>query len=247
MNRYIKKIFTFLSAICIGTVMQGQSHYNAWFRSTFKFAAGEKFEVDAEVQHRRQNGYANTWLLNKNLLLSYRNWIHYKHNRNIVLSLSPFARFAHYKTGQHQANQTGGPANETRFSGAFTIRYSILNKVFAAYRTAVAYRIFENKQPRIVRVRNRLGFRIPVNSHLDIGIYNELLLNVSGTNMAHFYDQHRIGVNLNYRVFSNLKTDMGYMNISRLPPADDKMVHEHIIYLNMTLQWSSKKNGTTTS
>ena len=230
-----------VAGLYITQTVQAQQHYNAWFRSTLRIPAGEKFKVDAEFQHRRQNGWDNTNMLDRNLMFTFRNWLHYQYNGNLKISVSPFAYFSNYKIIQKPDDDKENPNSEIRFSGAVELQHRVLKELYMVDRIAIEYRIFENTQPDITRLRNRFGFRYDFTEKLKMGIYDELFINASGTGTAHFYDQNRMMLNVEYNVLSNLKLDMGYINLSRLPLTGSKSMREHNIYLNLTLQWKNRE------
>ncbi len=98
--------------------LQAQHHYNAWFRSVLSVYVGKKFKIDNEFQHRRQNGFDNANLLDKNLMFTFRNWVYYQHNEDVKFSLSPFAYFSNYKIIQKREDENTQPNKEIRFSVA---------------------------------------------------------------------------------------------------------------------------------
>lgn len=75
---------------------RAQIHNNAWIRMTLGFSATKRIKIEAELQHRRQNGIENSDMLDKNLLFSVRTWIHYQYKPWFRLSASPFAGYRHY-------------------------------------------------------------------------------------------------------------------------------------------------------
>lgn len=222
--------------ITIAQTLQAQHHYNAWFRSTLSVPIDEKFKVDNEFQHRRQNGFDNENLFEKNLMFTYRNWVHYQHSEDVKFSVSPFAYFSHYKIIQKQTDEIVSPISEIRFSTAVEWQHEILKKFYIVDRSAVEYRIFDNNQTDITRLRNRFGFRYDFAEKLNLGIFDELLFNLSGTSQYHFFDHHRLGLNVEYRVIPTVKMDLGYMYISRLPLINTTKLYENNFYLNLTYQ-----------
>ena len=94
---WFKKLLITAIWISIAQTLQAQQHYNAWFRSTLSVPVGNKFKIDNEFQHRRQNGFENKNMFDKNLMFTLRSWVHYQHKEDIKFSFSPFAYFSHYK------------------------------------------------------------------------------------------------------------------------------------------------------
>lgn len=233
---WFKKLLITAIWISIAQTLQAQQHYNAWFRGTLSIPVGKKFKIDNEFQHRRQNGFENENLLDKNLMLAYRTWVQYQHNEDVKFSLSPFAYFSNYKIIQKQSDEVVSPNSEIRFSAAVELQHIIVKKFYVVDRTAIEYRMFDNNQSDITRLRNRFGFRYDFTEKLKLSIYDELLFNLSDTTQHHFYDHDRIGLTLEYKVLPNLKFDIGYIHIARLPMTSTTKLHENNIFLNLTYQ-----------
>jgi hypothetical protein len=233
---WFRRLLTVVIWICIAQTLQAQQHYDVWLRMTLSVPVGKKFKIDNEFQHRRQNGFENANLFDKNLMFTFRNWVHYQHNENIKFSLSPFAYFSNYKVIQKPADETAQPNSEIRFSAAFELQHSIVKKFYVMDRTAVEYRIFDNNQSDISRLRNRLGFRYDLTDKIKLLIFEELLFNLSGTTQYHFFDHDRIGLTLESKVLTYLKLDIGYIYITRLPLTSTTKLHENNIILNLTYQ-----------
>ena len=235
-----------VTVICISVVqtLQAQDHYNVWFRGALSISVGEKFKIDNELQHRRQNGFENENMLGENLMFAYRNWVHYQHNEDIKFSLSPFAYFKNHKIIQKLSDETATPNSEIRFSAAVELQHEILKKFYIVDRSAIEYRIFDNNQTDITRLRNRFGIRYDFAGKLKVGIFDELLFNLSGTTYHYFFDHDRLGLNVEYKLVPNVKFDIGYMHITRLPLTSTTKLHENNLYLNFTYQLKEhKKEG----
>ena len=233
---WFKKLLTTAIGIFIASNALAQQHYNAWLRGTLSLTAGKKFKIDNEFQYRRQNGFGNANLFDKNLMFTYRNWVHYQHNTAITFSLSPFAYFAHYKIIQKQTDEIASPNKEIRFSAAVALQYEIMKNFYIVDRTAIEYRVFDNNQSDVVRLRNRFGLRYDFTDKVKLTVFDEMLFNLSGTTQYHFFDHDRIGLSLEYIALPYLKFDIGYIYITRLPMTSTTKLHENNIFLNLTYQ-----------
>ena len=233
---WFKKLLTAAIWVSIAQTSQAQQHYNVWFRGTLSVPVGKKFKIDNEFQHRRQNGFDNANLFDKNLMFTFRNWVHYQHNEDVKFSLSPFAYFSHYRIIQNKTDETVTPNNEIRFSAAVELQHSIVKKFYVVGRTAIEYRVFDGNQSDITRLRNRFGFRYDFTGKIKLSVFDELLFNLSGTTQHHFFDHNRLGLNLEYKVLPYLKFDIGYIHITRLPVTSTTKLHENNIFLNLTYQ-----------
>lgn len=234
-----RKLLMLALGLSFASVLQAQHHHNAWFRGTLSLPVSHKFQFDNEVQHRRQNGADNNNLLDKNLMYTYRSWVHYRHSEDVKFSVSPFAYFANYQVIQKPADELTTPSNEVRFSAAMELQHQLFKKFYVVDRNAAEYRIFQNGQPDITRFRTKLGVRYEFSSHLKLTAFDELFLNMSGTSVSNFFDQKRLGLDLECSITSALKCDVGYLHLTRKPlaPVDGvTKLKEHNVFLNLTYQ-----------
>ena len=241
---WFKKLLTTAIWISIAQTLQAQHHYNAWFRSTLSVPVDEKFKIDTEFQHRRQNGFEHKNMLDKNLMFTLRSWVHYQHNSAIKFSFSPFAYFSHYRIVQNKTDETVTPNSEIRFSAAVELQHIIVKKLYVVDRTAIEYRMFNNNLSDITRLRNRFGFRYDFTDKIKLSVFDELLFNITGTTHDHFFDHDRLGLNLEYTVLPYLKFDIGYIHIARLPLTSTTKLNENNIFLNLTYQLHKRTKTT---
>lgn len=217
-----------------------QYQHNAWFRGTVNVSLSSKLTLDTELQHRRQRSPNTSNFLGENLLHSYRNWLHYQHQPYLKFSLSPFAYFNHYKILQSEDDRLGTPNHEVRFSAAFEIQLPLAQNFYIIDRSAVEYRVLSNASSDITRFRNRLGVKYDLNNRLHFTLSNEFILNTSGVPLTHFFDQNRIGFNVEYQVLNNLKFDLGYIHLIRFPVHATSALYEHNIYFNLAYKLFQK-------
>jgi hypothetical protein len=107
-------------------------------------------------------------------------------------------------------------------------------------RTAIEYRAFEGSIENTTRLRNRLAFRYDFNSNYNVAIGDEILINTTGTDALHIFDQNRIFTNFSYKLNSALKLDIGYIYISRLPQINLDLIDDNNFYLNFTYTLNKK-------
>lgn len=229
----IKRWILLTAVLCITGRLLAQSHDNAWFRGTLSMPAGKTIKIDAELQHRRQNGAGNFNMLDKKLMFSARSWIHYQYRRNIRFSLSPFAYFFHYKIIRHPADELAPPFREIRFSAAAELQTRVVKDLDAALRTAVEYRVIENLPCPMTRLRNRLMLRYSATRNLQVYTYWELFLNVPGAGSSRPFDHNRLSAGLDYSILPNLRLELGYIYIMRQPPGND-LIYENNLFVSLT-------------
>lgn len=192
-----------------------QEHTNSWFRATLSIPVTVKIKTDIELQHRRQNDFESDNLFDKNLMYTFRTWIYYKQNKDVVYAISPFAYFSNYKIIQKESDAVAKPTNEYRFSASVELQHELANKFFIVDRTAIEYRVFEGAIENVIRLRNRLAFRYDFNATFNVNIGDEIFINASGTNALHIFDHNRLFANFSFKPKPAVKFDIGYIYISR--------------------------------
>lgn len=224
--------------IMITQTLSAQPHYNLWFRASLSFPLGPKFIIDNQFQHRRQNGFENTNMLDQNLMFTYRIWLNHQHNEHVRFSISPFAYFSQYRIIRKQEDESTQPNREIRFSAAVEMEQKIWKKFYVLNRTAIEYRLFY-KHANIIRSRNRLELRYHFTDKVKLSVLDEIFLNAAGTPTTHIFDHNRIGFNLEYKALPRLKFEAGYLYITRLPLTYTTQINENNFYLNVTYQLPS--------
>ena len=212
---------------------QAQMHDNAWMRTTLGFSVAKKIKVDAELQHRRQNGFGNLNMLDKNLMFSARTWIHYQYKPWFRLSASPYACFRHFKPIANQNDEKVVAARETRFALAADLRPQIAEKFTVIYRVSMEYRLLDNYPSAVVRLRSRTGLSYRINQRSTALAYNEIFVNANVASREHAFDHNRIAISLEYEI-KHVKLEAGYVYITRLPLQANNLLYENNLFLNFT-------------
>lgn len=176
-------------------------------------------------------------------MYTFRTWLYYKQNKDVVYTISPFAYFSNYKIIQKESDAAAKPTNEYRFSASVELQHELVNNFFIVDRTSIEYRVFEGSVENVIRLRNRLAFRYDINSNYNVAIGDEIFINASGTNTLHIFDQNRIFSNFSYKPNSAVKLDLGYIYISRLPQNNIDLIEENNIYLNFTYTLHEKPHS----
>ena len=228
--------------LIIASKTVAQEHTNSWFRTTLSVPVTEKIKTDLELQHRRQNDFESDNLFDKNLMYTFRTWVYYKQNKDVVYALSPFAYFSNFKIIQNESDAASKPSNEYRFCASVELQHELVDKFYIVDRTALEYRVFEGTIENVVRLRNRLAFRYDLNSNFNTTIGDEIFINASGTDSQHIFDHDRLFANFSYKLNPSFKFDLGYIYISRLTKSNIDLIDESNIYLNFT--YTFRKNNT---
>jgi hypothetical protein len=200
----------------------------------------EKVKTEVELIHRRQNDFESNNLFDKNLMYATRTWIYYKPNKDVVYGISPFANFSNYKIIQKESDAVAKPTNEYRFTASLELQHQLAKNFYVVDRTAIEYRAFEGSIENTTRLRNRLAFRYDFNSKYNVAIGDEILVNTTGTDAQHIFDQNRIFTNFSYKLNSSVKLDLGYIYISRLPQINLDLIDDNNFYLNFTYTFQKK-------
>ncbi len=230
----ISNLFVILLVLFFAENTVAQKHTNSWFRTSLSIPVKEKIKTDFELQHRRQNDFESDNLFDKNLMYTFRTWIYYKQNKDVVYGISPFAYFSNYKSIQKESDAVAKPTNEYRFTASIEWQHELATKFYIVDRTAIEYRVFEGAIENTTRLRNRLAFRYDFNSKYNVAIGDEILVNTTGTDAQHMFDHNRIFTNFSYKPNSVVKFDIGYIYISRLTKNSIDLIDESNFYLNFT-------------
>jgi hypothetical protein len=234
MKSKINAILTVLLVTFFAPKIVAQDHTNSWFRTTLSIPITEKIKTDIELQHRRQNNFESDNLFDKNLMYTFRTWIYYKQNKDVIYGISPFAYFSNYKSIQKEGDADAKPINEYRFTASVELQHELATKFYVVDRTAFEYRAFEGSIENTTRLRNKLAFRYDFNPKYNLAIGDEILINSTGTDAQHIFDHNRLFTNFCYKVSNKVKFDIGYIYISRLTKNNMDLIEENNFYLNFT-------------
>lgn len=212
----------------------GQHIHNAWFKAKIDIPINNRLTIDTEVQHRRQSNLNTADFIGKNLMYSYRNWLHYQHSPHLKFSLSPFSYFYNYSIIQEPIYSNKKPIEFFRFSGALKLKYPLFEKLDIINRTAIEHQLHLNNKRNVTRFRNRIGITHQLYSNFNIGIHNEFILNIQETLHTNFFNQHRLILNFAFNLTTSFKIDLGYIHLIRQLPNDNRLIYEHNLYLNLS-------------
>lgn len=231
----IRSVLPLVAAgLFVSQQLTAQHYNNLWTRTTFVYSPIPSIRLDAELQHRRQNVWEKENIMGQNLLFSFRQWIHYQYNKDVRFSLSPFALFSNYKVTNPSEINTVPPVKEIRVATAVDVQHSLSHRVHLSDRTGLEYRMFQNGQKDIVRLRIRPGLRYDLGHRARLMAYDEVLLNINGTTWHHFFDHNRVGMSAEYSFSPHLRLEAGYLHIARLPLSGERLLRENNLVVNLT-------------
>ncbi|WP_025761882.1 DUF2490 domain-containing protein [Dyadobacter tibetensis] len=228
------RLYTLLLIVLHQGLAYGQDNtrYNAWTRLTVQTTLNPRFILDNEIQHRRQNDFDNRNFFSKNLLTSYRSWIHYRPSRKVQLSLSPFAFFNQYPSYRQPADGNKSNLHELRFAGAFTLHQPLFSSLYLFSKTGLEYRSFIDQTDKL-RARERIGLSYSYNNW-QVSIYEELLLHVAGVPISNFFDQNRLSASISLSPTDRLGLEFGYIHTDKLPGKSSSLTQEENLFLNLS-------------
>ena len=233
------KIKLTLLLVIVSTGLQANAHIDGWFRVTGSLILNSKWQTDAELQGRWQNGLNNTNPLREKLLYSYRHWIYYEHSKTMQLGVSPFAYYTLYKRIADSADNRKPPVHEYRASVSAMFRQHVIGNLYTTDKTMLEYRVFDHAD-NILRLRNKLGLEYRINTMLTSRLFYEVLLNAAGVKKQHFFDHQRTGAGLECRM-SKASVEIGYMHINKLPAITETTITENNFFVNFRYSINSKK------
>lgn len=209
----------------------GQS-VNIWFRTTFSYSFKNNISVDAEFQHRRQQGFEGNHPLHKNLVFSIRSWMHYSFDNNGKLHLSPLAYYKLYAPIQKIEDESVPAQKELRSSLGYSYQHKFTDKFSVNGRAMLEYRIFLQNN-NWFRQRSRIGAKYQINDVYGLVFQEEILFNLNELFKKNFYDQNRITLGVQKKT-NKQNYELGYMYVYRLPQRSSDQFSDHNFYINLT-------------
>jgi hypothetical protein len=230
-----KMLLAAIAACLVVVPVVGQQHYNAWFRTTLSIPLSQKVKWDHEFQHRRQNGFDNENLLDRNLMFTYRSWFLYQRNDSWKFSFSPCGYFYHYKIIPSIEDKEDHPKEEFRVSMAAEWQKNVIKKLHLVGREGMEYRIFHDQLADQWRLRSKWGLKWVWNSKMHVFLFDELFLKMSKGSNDTSFDHNRVGVQFEFPIGRHLTIDTGCMHIVRrvnsiVPTLNESNVFLHLVY-----------------
>lgn len=230
----LKVVLAFMLVFGLALSMGAQRHYNAWFRATASLSMRHNLRWDNEFQHRRQNGYGNENRIDRNLMFTYRTWLHYQWTDQVKFSLSPFSCFSHYRIIQRGEDAAAQPISEYRAALAVEWQKRLGGVLRLLGREGLEFRMFHAPRPDVFRLRNRWGLKWAFTESLQLMIFDELFLAWGRDRARQIFDHNRLGAQLDFRLSQRIRLEAGWMHIARQVDSSEGLLREHNVFLNMT-------------
>lgn len=240
-DRRKRLVLACLHFICaaVPAVSQTFPARELWTRLTVRKAFAEKWEVVADVNHRRQNDYLQG---GNNPLRFVQSQIarltaNYTTTKNFTWQASPFAYIETYQLGFTDSQQnevTTVRRREIRLTGGGAKLVKI-NKSELRFRLLHEWRAFDNGS-RQLRSRAELRVQHPLcqgkeGRRLSLFTFNEVFYNISRP----AYDQNRTFLGLVYRTGHLLEYQAGYQFIHQRQKPSTFLRSNLLLYVTLRL------------
>ncbi len=241
MSKLVGIFIMILVAGPLGYQAQAQHRYHSWFRVSLGYQLSPKWQLDTEVQNRRQQDAGHHNPIALPLLFSYRNWVHFKASSWLKLSAAPLAYFSNYSLVQNKGDVGKPPVRELRHAFSALVQPRSSPILGLRYRSGLEYRRFNNGQSAIWRTRNQLGIQYHINEHSTLMIFDEIFYTVKGQPRPFTYDHNRIGISFSYRFHPSFSFDLGYIHIQRHQRAQSIAEENILVYFSYQIPSLSAK------
>ena len=213
-------IALFCPVLLFFSTLNSQSHCLSWSKNTLSFQLNRHIQVDLELQHRRQNGLNNCFILENKLGTSLRSWVHYQKNEFWKFSFSPIAWFSHNKLINSYSNQFENPEYEIRTSVSGERKFNLMNHYEATTRLGLESRHFISQNSSQLRLRNRLSIIKHLNKYLSLNGFIEVFIITTTSLKKSAYEHNRIGLSLSALPQKQFRVEATFIGIYRNRPVN---------------------------
>lgn len=227
------KKFLLIILILFSRNAVAQHHYNAWFRVSGSYGFSSKFSTNVELQYRKQNGFGNENLCDKELMQSARLWFYYQQKKQVMLGFSPIALFEHHRIIQLANDEKATPVIEKRMSAMFKAQTELKKKLHFVAGTKAEYRTFNHQNNDVLRLRQLIGLNYKLSDKMEASFSDELFVNALGVSSMHIFDQNRILLQLSYSPKPKWKLEVGYVHINRILLSNVDIMEDENFFINL--------------
>ena len=229
----MRSLIILIYVVLMSTSIYSQHTINGWTKLACKVDLSDKWYIGGDLQHRSRISMPHS-LQDRRLLHSGSTWVGYHLNEDIKFNFSPAGYYAHYVKRASDELVAVDVVKEWRVNVSMDLKHHI--KRFTIHdRSTVDYRNFDVSSRDHFRLRELLDISFALNRHFDIGIYDELFINLTGRGHGPLLDQDRLGAYIEWHLTERIDVDFGYMHNERLSNVTNIHEPEHNILLRTAM------------
>ena len=137
--------------------------------------------------------------------------MHYQHNQNLILSISPFSYFSHSSIITTENDLSSPTTKEIRIAASADYKHELLKNLSIINKTGIEFRYLQMNVNKIVRFRNKTGLKYIFNRKWNLNLYDEVFFNTISDKSTHFFDHNRLGFLINYKPLKCFRIESGYI------------------------------------
>ena len=242
------RYFLLCSLLLIGTFAFAQNfHHNVFSLGlTLADTINQRTKLELSLQKRTQNTpLEKSNLFKSSQLNSVLFWLNFAISKSSKVSVSPFGYYESFTLNAKPNDENLPPVKEYRFSARYT---NDQHNRFVDYgnRYTVEYRVRDLKHDGIYKSNFRLRYMAKLEkslsgvlSHrkpLSVQLSDEVFLQFGKAvhNRPNVFDQNRVYLGLNYEVFRNFKTALGYFYGFQERSSGDEFDNVNMFWLVLT-------------
>lgn len=238
-TKYLILILCFFAALTMHA--QTVHHFNVWNKISVTQPINKQFKTELDFQYRTQNNFfGDNTPFDEGLMRSLRLTVMYQLNKNITFNLSPYGYFSNNSIIVQRNDINKPVTHEVRFLAGLEIQSELSNRWLLFNKTGIEYRDF-NQMANSIRFRHKISLRYNFNDKFSAFIYEEPLLNLTGTPKNHLFDHNRLALVGSFKPTKHWRIETGYIHINRLPRNSLATLEEEDIMLNLYYTLNSLK------
>ena len=208
--------FIFVFAFCILFFSSfSQDHYQFWTKASIQYNIQPRWSTTLELHHRTQSDAEAFSPFRYPSANAVRVWAHYIIDSRQRINLSPYAFFSNDPVTNIEGDQLKENSKEHRLFANYESSYPMIKSIEWRSRIGAEWRIWERFTP-LLRVRFREGVQFSISKKLGVYLYDELFVNTINVSGTHFFDQNRLGFQVQYIVDKKWRIELGAMMVSTL-------------------------------
>ncbi|WMJ74224.1 DUF2490 domain-containing protein [Cytophagaceae bacterium ABcell3] len=202
---------------------------------------GDQWEVELDIQHRRQNFGEDDWNFARFYQYQgYRAWLHFNPTNDFTISFSPLMYVHDVPISVDSWFEDVEEQDEFRFSLRMEKEYQ--HRFFnVSHRYGLEHRqISSDERPgyfwREWRARYLLRLTRPISSNTDLVFYNEAFLSFGSRIQYNVFDQNRTYLGLEFDAGDYLSFELAYMFQIIMQRSGDAFDSVNILYVSAKIR-----------